>query len=150
VGTKKGVKNCRAYFRTKFFAGEIKAIAYNKEGNRIASTILKTANENTVLGIYPEAYEIKKEDLAYVRLKYTDKFGILKPLAKGRIDLKVTGGKLLGFGHACPYNEEGYLNDFSNTYYGEALAIIKPESDCIVVQATSPFGEGNAEIKVGE
>ncbi|MBW6471767.1 MAG: DUF4982 domain-containing protein [Anaerolineaceae bacterium] len=148
VGTKKNVKNCRAYFKTKYYSGEIKAIAYDKKGNKKASTILKTAEENTVLGIYPESHEIKKEDLAYVRFKYTDKFGILKPLTKGRIDLKVSGGKLLGFGHACPYNEVGYLNDFSDTYYGEALAIIKPESDRIILQATSPFGEGNVEIKV--
>jgi len=148
VGTKQNIKNCRAFFKTKYYAGEIKAISYDKKGNKIASTSLKTAEDSTCLGIYPEAYEIRNEDLAYVRFKYTDKFGVLKPLAKGRINLNVTGGKLLGFGHACPYNEDGYLNNFSDTYFGEALAIIKPESDRIVLQATSPFGDGNVEIKV--
>ena len=148
VGVKRGVRNCRANFITKYYAGEIKAVAYNRDGNMIASTFLRTAEEKTILGVYPEACEINHDDLAYIRFKYTDELGILKPLARGRINLSVTGGKLLGFGHACPYNEDGYHHDFSDTYYGEALAIIKPESECIEVKATSPFGQGYAEIKV--
>ena len=148
VGVKRGLRNCRGNFVTKYYAGEIKAVAYDEEGNKLASTFLRTAEENTILGIYPEASEINHDDLAYIRFKYTDELGVLKPLARGRINLSVRGGKLLGFGHACPYNEDGYHKNFSDTYYGEALAIIKPEGEKIEVKATSPYGQAYAEIKV--
>ncbi len=148
VGEKKCGENCRTYFKTKYHAGEIKAVAYDENGHLLASETLKTAGEKTVLGIYPEELEIKKEELAYIRFKYTDKCGILKPLSRGKIHLTVEGGKLIGFGHACPYNEDGYLNNFSDTYYGEALAIVKPESESIKIHATSQYGSEIAEVKV--
>jgi beta-galactosidase len=93
-------------------------------------------------------YEINKEELAYVRFKYTDNKGTIKPLARGIIRLDVKGGRMLGFGHACPYNEDGYLNDSSDTYYGEALAIIKPEKEKIELVASSHFGVRSTEIRV--
>ena len=39
----------------------------------------------------------------------------------------ISGGKLLGFGSACPYYdpEVSYLDDISDTYYGEALAVVQ-------------------------
>ena len=49
-----------------------------------------------------------------------------RPLARGDIRVAVEGGTLLALGSACPYNERGYLTDTTDTYYGQALAIVKP------------------------
>lgn len=38
------------------------------------------------------------------------------------------GGKLLGLGNACPYNELGYCGSENDTYYGEALAVLQADA----------------------
>ena len=68
----------------------------------------------------------RETDLCYVRLQYTDEAGTVKPLKRGDIRIRVEGGRLLGFGSACPFYEKSYLSDTADTYYGEAMAIIKP------------------------
>lgn len=57
-------------------------------------------------------------------------------------------GTLLGLGHACSYNADGYLNDFTDTYYGEAMAVIRPNGKGDVhVMAQSPFGDAEATVR---
>mgnify|MGYP000127657315 FL=1 len=63
--------------------------------------------------------------LCYIRLRYTDEKGITKPLARGNIKVEVDGGTLVGLGNACPYHERSYLDCVADTYYGEALAIVR-------------------------
>ncbi|MBD5395973.1 MAG: hypothetical protein HDR71_17330 [Lachnospiraceae bacterium] len=78
-------------------------------------------------------------DSLFIKLCYTDQNGIRKPLARGRIRLEVSGGKLIGLGHACPYNEDGFLNNDTDTYYGEALAAVLAENE-LSVKAYSDYG----------
>ena len=66
--------------------------------------------------------------LSFVRLKYSDGAGITKPLCRGKLKVEVTGGILLGLGSACPYYEQSYLDDVTDTYYGEALAVVQAGS----------------------
>ena len=78
--------------------------------------------------------------LRYVRLRYTDGQGALKPLTRGLIHVSVKGGTLLGLGNGCPYNDTGYLTSSTDTYYGEALAIVRPDgSGPVQVAAESPL-----------
>ena len=141
-------KNARTYFKIKYYPGTIKAVAYDIENNEIASSSLTSAGDDTILGMKPEMTKIHENDLAYIRFQYTDKNGILKPLARGRITLEITGGELLAFGHACPYNKDGYHHDFSETYFGEAMAIIKPKAKVINIAAASRFGKCSSSIEV--
>ena len=53
---------------------------------------------------------------------------------------------MLGFGNGCPYNERGYLENVSDTYYGEAFAVVRAEGD-VKIHATSAFGDAQATIK---
>ena len=90
---------------------------------------------------------VRAGELLYVRLRYTDEEGTVKPLARGDIHLTVAGGKLLALGSACPYNAAGYLNDTTDTYYGEALAIIAPTgSGKVSIQASSPYGTASVSL----
>lgn len=150
VGTQKTRKDCRAVFKTTYHDGEVRAVAYDGNQKVIAEKILKTAGEETVLTLEPEKKRVKKStDLCYVRLKYTDSQGEVKPLARGDIRITVQGGKLLGLGSACPYYPKGYLGDIADTYYGEALAIVKPEDDRkVTVFAKSPYGNASVDIEV--
>lgn len=82
---------------------------------------------------------------------YTDEQGITKPLKRADIHLNVSGGRLLGFGSACPYYTKSYLSNTADTYYGEALAIIKPTDigDC-TIYAESTLGNCCVKVKVIE
>lgn len=149
IGKKRVKSNGRVSFSIIYHPGELKAISYAKDGSVIATTSLTSGEEKTILHAIPEQSKIGKGDLAYIRFKYADVNGILNPLARGDISLKVSGGLLLGFGHACPYNERGFNQSISDTYYGEALAIVKPTGDSpIEIEASSRYGKADTMIDV--
>ena len=132
-------------------AAKVKAVAYDANDNVIAEKSLKTAGKETVLRAEPELTKVNADsDLCYVRMRYTDENGETKPLARGRIKLEVEGGELLAFGSACPYYPERYQSDETNTYYGEALAIIRPQAGAgkVVVKAQAKLGEAVAEVEI--
>ena len=90
---------------------------------------------------------LQQHGLPYVRLRYTDGQGALKPLTRGLIHVSVKSGTLLGLGNGCPYNDTGYLTSSTDTYYGEALAIVRPDgSGPVQVAAESPLGSAQTEI----
>ena len=77
----------------------------------------------------------------------TDENGETKPLTRGRIKLEVEGGDLLAFGSACPYYPESYQSAETDTYYGEALAIVRMgDGDAMTIAASD--GEYSAELTV--
>ena len=52
---------------------------------------------------------------------------------------------MLALGSACSYNERGYLTDTTDTYYGEALAIVEPAGN-VTVKAESPYGSSETSV----
>ena len=149
VGEKKVGKNARAYFKVTYASGELVAAGLDKSGKEVCRTTLKSPSKDTILAAIPENELISRDQLCYVKLRYTDKDGIWKPLARGDIGVKVEGGELLALGSACPYNEQGYLGDTTDTYFGEALAIIRPSKDAerIKLSAVSPYGNAETEVE---
>ncbi len=134
-------------FRVAWVPGELSAVSYGADGSELARTSLHSAGEETVLTLLPEQERVAPDALCYIRLRYADGAGIRKPLARGDIKVCVRGGTLLGLGSACPYNERGFLTDVTDTYYGEALAIVKPDGPgTVTLRAESPFGSAAAEI----
>ena len=149
LGRKKMPGNCRTQFKVTYEPGELTAIVYDHAGKEIARTSLKTAGEETKLTVLPEKETVRKGELLYVRLRYTDHEGTVKPLIRGDISVTVQGGKLLALGNACSYNERGYLTDSTDTYYGEALAIIQPlQTASISIQAQSGYGTETVSVPV--
>lgn len=150
VGEKKVGKNARAYFKVTYQKGELVAVGLDKKGNELCRTSLLSAGENTVLSALPERNCVGPDELCYVRLVYTDEKGIWKPLARGDIKVKVEGGELIALGNACPFNMRGYLSDTTDTYYGEALAIIRPAkgASAVKLNASSPYGMAAAEVNI--
>ncbi len=147
VAAKRRGRDCRIIFKTPFIPGELRAVAYDGRGQTVASASLHTAGSETRLTLVPETASAAPGDLCYVRLRYTDDNGELKPLVRGRISVRVENGALLALGHACPYNPDGFLGDTTDTYYGEALAIVRTTGGGDVrVLASSPFGSAQAAI----
>lgn len=127
--TKRFQKGCNVEFTVPYENGTLEAVSYDVDGNRIAATALQTAGEDTRLSLFPETDSIKKDGLGYIRLRYTDSKGIWKPMEKHHIRIQVENGTLMGFGNACPFNEDGYWKDATKTYYGEALAVVRADGE---------------------
>ena len=64
--------------------------------------------------------------------------------------MSVEGGELLALGNACPFNTIGYTGTKTDTYYGEAMAVVKATGEKITVKATDGTLSGLAEIEVKE
>ena len=128
VGKKELKNDCIARFRCTYQHGKIEAVSYDAKGREIGRNALYSAGKQTCLRALPEEPFVKPGGLSYVRLKYTDGAGLTKPLCRGMLKVEVSGGKLLGLGSACPYYELSYLGDVTDTYYGEALAVVQAGS----------------------
>mgnify|MGYP002238969608 CR=1 FL=1 len=120
--------DCRTSFDVIYEEGIIEAISYDAQNREIARNVLYTAGKETILTGIPEEKETEAKKLCFVRLQYTDKTGTVKPLKRGTLEVHVENGELLGLGNGCPYNERGYRTAKTDTYYGEALAVIRQES----------------------
>lgn len=125
VGKKELKHNCIARFRCKYSHGKIEAVSYDESGKEIGRNCLRSAGPETCLRAEPEQKAVAPGGLSYIRLKYSDGAGLTKPLCRGKLKVEVTGGKLLGLGSACPFYELSYLGDVTDTYYGEALAVVQ-------------------------
>jgi len=149
IGKRKLKNRCDCSFVVKYYPGTLKAIAYDNDKNIIGESILKTGGKEILLKAYPENDVITSNDLAYIRFKYVDNDDVLQSLARGIIKIKsIENGELIGFGNGCSYNDVGYQYDYSDTYYGEALCVIKPkQKGDIVITATSPYGNIKFNIK---
>lgn len=149
VGVKAMKGDCIARFQCVYEDGTIEAVSYNAAGKEIGRCALRTASKNTELRVVPETACVNPGHLSYIRLQYTDENGVVKPLKRGMLNVEVTGGKLLGLGSACPYNEIGYLNTKTDTYFGEALAVVQAgEGGCIELTVTDGQYTGKATVSI--
>jgi beta-galactosidase len=147
--TKSMGKHCVQKFKVPYGRGTLTAIAYNNKKQEIGRSHLQSVNEKTELRIEPENLTIRQGELCYVRLRITDENGTTKVLEKDILQVKVEGGTLMGLGHACPYNNDGYTNDYTSTYWGEALAIVRVgEEGTVKISAKSPKLHGSCQIRV--
>ncbi len=129
-GISQGTKNsndCIFRFTIKYHSGELLAVSYDENGYEIGRDMLTTAGDDTIVSILPEKESVENGHLLYVRLRLTDYFGTWKPMEKRKLKVSVKNGKLIALGNGCPYNPNGFLSNEANTYYGEALAIIRAE-----------------------
>lgn len=129
VGEKTQKGDCLFKFKIPYENGTLKAVAYTADDRVLGENSLRTAGVETQLRCDPEQEEVGAGRLCYIRLRYTDENGITKPMQRGILNVEVVGGELLALGNACPFNETGYLGTQTDTYYGEALAIIRAGED---------------------
>ena len=139
---RKRIRNCRCVFKTVYEPGTLKAVSYTKSGEKEAETELYTAKEDTRLSVIVEE---GTEDLRFVNLRYTDSQGCLKPLIQGEIHVKVEDGTLLALGSARPLNPRSYLGNSTDTYYGEAMAVVRPDGSA-KMYIESPYGRHEVSL----
>lgn len=147
VGSKTLKNDCLARFSIPYESGTLEAVSYDAADHEIGRCKLQSADSTTRLTLDAEEPTVKPGHLCYIRLRYTDENGITKPLARGSIQVQVRGGTLVGLGSACPFNKHSYLDSETDTYYGEALAIVRVgDGDAMTIAASD--GEYSAELTV--
>ena len=147
VGSKTLKNDCLARFSIPYESGTLEAVSYDAADHEIGRCKLQSAGGTTRLTLDAEEPTAKPGHLCYVRLRYTDENGITKPLVRGNIQVQVRGGTLVGLGSACPFNKHSYLDNETDTYYGEALAIVRMgDSDAMTIAASD--SEYSAELTV--
>lgn len=147
VGSKTLKNDCLARFSIPYESGTLEAVSYDAADHEIGRCKLQSAGGTTRLTLDAEEPTVKPGHLCYVRLRYTDENGITKPLARGNIQVQVRGGTLVGLGSACPFNKHSYLDNETDTYYGEALSIVRMgDGDAMTIAASD--GEYSAELTV--
>lgn len=147
VGSKTLKNDCLARFSIPYESGTLEAVSYDAADHEMGRCKLQSAGSTTRLTLDAEEPTVKPGHLCYIRLRYTDENGITKPLARGSIQVQVRGGTLVGLGSACPFNKHSYLDSETDTYYGEALAIVRMgDGDAMMIAASD--GEYSAELTV--
>ena len=147
VGSKTLKNDCLARFSIPYESGTLEAVSYDAADHEIGRCKLQSAGGTTRLTLDAEEPAVKPGHLCYIRLSYTDENGITKPLVRGNIQVQVRGGTLVGLGSACPFNKHSYLDSETDTYYGEALAIVRMgDGDAMTIAASD--GEYSAELTV--
>lgn len=147
VGSKMLKNDCLAKFSIPYESGTLEAVSYDAADHEIGRCKLQSAGGTTRLTLDAEEPTVKPGHLCYIRLRYTDENGITKPLVRGNIQVQVRGGTLVGLGSACPFNKHSYLDSETDTYYGEALAIVRMgDGDAMTIAASD--GEYSAELTV--
>lgn len=133
---------CDTKFKVIYQSGMLEAVAYDQKGKELSRSALYTAEKDTELRVIAEEKSVRKDHLTFIRLQYTDRTGIVKPLKRGILKVNVKGGKLVGLGNACPYNEIGYCTNETDTYWGEALAVVQADgSGDVVLEVQEIDGE---------
>lgn len=147
VGSKMLKNDCLARFSIPYESGTLEAVSFDAADHEIGRCKLQSAGGTTRLTLDAEEPTVKPGHLYYIRLRYTDENGITKPLMRGNIQVQVRGGTLVGLGSACPFNKHSYLDSETDTYYGEALAIVRMgDGDAMTIAASD--GEYSAELTV--
>ena len=148
LGRKKANKTCRTLFKVPYQPGELEAVSYDADGKATGSCTLTSASDKTELRLIPETESAAPEGLCYVRLRYTDENGIWKPLERHMLKAEVENGTLAGLCCANSYIRGNYNEDTTDTYYGEALAIVRAGKDGEVTLTVTPEGGEPVQVKI--
>ena len=120
-------EDCQVHFYLRYQPGTLETRTFDAHGHELGRHALASAGTATQIALEPEESAARAGRLCYVRLRYTDVSGVTTPLHQGNIRVTVQGGQLIALGCGCPYQPDSYLTDNTETYYGEALAIIRPD-----------------------
>ena len=118
----------RVIFDTVYQPGKVEAVIY-KDGAEIGRYAVETADDNISLQVKADRDEITGDDtdLAYIDIDLVDSQGRLNPGVCKKVSVTVEGaGELMGLGSANPTGEDSFFSGTCSTFYGHALAVVRP------------------------
>ncbi len=130
LGRKK-VKDNRTVFKTRYLPGELKAVAYDRNGKPISENKLISATGKNKIHIRKE----NDGQIVYLDISILGENGMVESNADISLTVTVEQGELLAFGSANPRTEEKYDTGSFTTYYGKAQAVVRRGAHTVVTVA---------------
>lgn len=123
---KKKIKDFKAIFKVKYKSGTLKAVAYDKNKNKISESELNSG-KTVKLTVTADKTKLKAGELSFVEIKFTDENGNIVPYIEQRVELQTVGEsvKLSGFGSAQVKTDETYIKPYHNSFRGSCLAVFR-------------------------
>jgi beta-galactosidase len=118
-------------FKVPYEPGVLKAVALIN-GIEVASKEIRTTGVPAKIKLTADRLKIKasRNDLSFIKVEITDAQGNIVPNANIPVTFTVSGvGEIAGSGNACPTDMASFNNTICKTYYGRALAILRPLKD---------------------
>lgn len=113
---------------TRYEPGELKVVAYDKDGNRAAEKIVKTAGKphHLVVTSNTDKLAANGDDLAYLTVQVADKDGNIVPTDSRRVKFNVTGaGSFEATANGDPTCILPFQNAEMDLFSGAATAIVR-------------------------
>lgn len=116
---------------TRYEPGELKVVAYDKDGNRAAEKIVRTAGKphHLVVTSNTDKLAANGDDLAYLTVQVADKDGNIVPTDSRRVKFNVTGaGSFEATANGDPTCVLPFQNAEMDLFSGAATAIVRSGS----------------------
>lgn len=116
---------------TRYEPGELKVVAYDKDGNRAAEKIVRTAGKphHLVVTSNTDKLAANGDDLAYLTVQVADKDGNIVPTDSRRVKFNVTGaGSFEATANGDPTCILPFQNAEMDLFSGAATAIVRSGS----------------------
>lgn len=113
---------------TRYEPGELKVVAYDKDGNRAAEKIVRTAGKphHLVVTSNTDKLAANGDDLAYLTVQVADKEGNIVPTDSRRVKFNVTGaGSFEATANGDPTCILPFQNAEMDLFSGAATAIVR-------------------------
>ena len=144
---RKPVTEYLASFQLPYAPGELTAVTY-ENGVEAGRATLRSAGNDLLLRIAPEG-KPRTGRPCFIRVDITGGNGAVESNSDELLTVDITGGRLLGFGSACPKTECSYLTGTFPSHYGRAMAVVIPESSELTLRVRSASGlQVQAELDV--
>ncbi len=110
-----------ADWRVPYEAGELRAAAYDREGNAVAEAVRRTFGDAVGLSLQTEVYG----ELRFVTVTAVDANGNTVENAGNRVLVRVEGGTLLGLDNGDSTDFDQYKTDSRRLFNGRLTAIVR-------------------------
>ena len=133
-------------WNVKYEPGTLKAVAKNKDGNVIATDIVKTTGDAQQIILKSNRGTVKSDgkDLAFIEADIADGYGLTCPDAANRVTFNVENGTVIGYDNGDPTDFDSYIENGRRAFSGKCMAVVRPDESGkpITVTATSKTDAG--------
>ena len=128
------------WMETKYEPGELKVVAYDKDGKPAMEKVIRTAGEPAAIGLSPDRPVLAAdgEELCYITVSLTDKDGTLCPDADDEVQVAVEGeGRFMAICNGDATSLEPFTTPRMHLFHGMLV---------LTVQSTEKAGKMTVSV----
>ncbi|MDR1669741.1 MAG: DUF4982 domain-containing protein [Oscillospiraceae bacterium] len=114
-----------ADWRVPYQPGELRAAAYDREGNQVAEAVRRPFGDATALTLRTDSFG----ELRFVSIEAVDAGGSTVENAGNRVSVRVENGTLLGLDNGDSTDHDQYKTDSRRLFNGKLLAIVRRDGE---------------------